>query len=1735
MSTCVTLQTQVVSILEVLAKSAILEISKVIYEGTAVLHLEISQSKKENETLKWKLLQMEKELQADRRGVKIRPLAGDRIRSVNAQDGDDIRGAYSDSYEEERSLSIDSVFGKEWSIDLWKDGELTAKKEEEAPLQPVINEEATQTVEDRQDLFPIKMELFEENLEDSDTQGGLKITGGLEPERDSTERQHGEESDPLPASAEVTEEPYTQPAAAGGRLEEHTLPVTMEGTAEPHTLPAPPESTAGSEDARPYFLRGALEPERDSTERQYSEESDPQPASAEVTEEPYTWPAAAGGRLEQHTLPVTMEGTAEPHTLPAPPESTAGSEDARRYFLRDSVFGKEWSIDLWKNGELTATKKEEAPLQPVINEEATQTVEDRQDLFPIKMELFEENLEDSDTQGGLKITGGLEPERDSTERQHGKESDPQPASTEVTEEPYTQPAAAGGRLEQHTLPVTMEGTAEPHTLPAPPESTAGSEDARRAAILLYISARFTQERKHTAVQSVGRISLIKVASIMEVLAKSAVAEICKAIDEGTAVLRLEMSQSKKENDTLKWRLLEMEKELLEARKGGKNRVITGDRTRLNLQVIDEIRGVNSDSYEEERSLSIDSVFGKEWSIGLWKDGELTAKKEEEAPLQPVINEEATQTVEDRQDLFPIKVELFEENLEDSDPQGGLHFSGGLEPERDSTERQHGEESDPQPASTEVASIMEVLAKSAVVEISKAIDEGTAVLRFEMSRSKEENETLKWRLLELEKELMEARRGGGNRAIAHDSIRSVKVQVGDEIRSDSNSHEERSPSIDSVYGKEWSIDLWKDGELTAKKEEEAPLQPVINRDAMATQTVEDRQDLLPIKVELFEVNLEDSDPQGGLKISVGLEPERDSTERQYSEESDPQPVSTEVKEEPFTRPTAAGGRLEQHTLPVTMEGTAEPRTLPAPPESTAGSEDARRYFFRGSLEPERDSTERQYGEESDPQPASTEVTEEADTRPAAAGGRLEQHTLSITMEGTAESHTPPAPPESTAGSEDARRYFLCEERSPSIDSVFGKEWSIDLWKDGELTAKKEEEAPLQPVINRDAMATQTVEDRQDLFPIKVELFEENLQDSDPQGGLKISGGLEPERDSTERQHGEESDPQPASTEVKEEPFTRPTAAGGRLEEHTLPVTMEGTAEPRTLPAPPESTAGSEDARRYFFRAIDEGTAVLLLEMSRSKKENETLKWRLLELEKELLEARRGGGNRATSRDRIRSVKVQVGDEIRGPDSNSYEERSLSIDSVFGKEWSIDLWKDGELTANKEKEAPLQPVINRDAMATQTVEDRQDLFPIKVELFEENLEDSDPQGGLKTSVGLEPERDSTERQHGEESDPQPVSTEVKEEPFTRPTAAGGRLEQHTLPVTMDGTAEPHTPPAPPESTAGSEDARRYFFRAIDEGTALLLLEMSQSKKENETLKWRLLELEKELLEARRGGGNGATARDRIRSVEVRVGDEIRGPDSNSYEECSLSIDSVFGKEWSIGLWKDGELTAKKEEEAPLQAVINRDAMATQTVEDRQNLFPIKMELFEENLQDSDPQGGLKISGGLEPERDSTERQHGEESDPQPASTEVKEEPYTQPAAAGGRLEQHTLPVTMEGTAEPHTLPAPPESTAGSEDARLYFFRVQPSAFLVASIMEVLAESTVVEIGEAIDEGTAVLRLEMSQSKKEKETLKWRLLEMEKELLEVRRGGGNRANTRDTIRSVKVQVGDEIRGPDRPVTVV
>ncbi|KAJ8366934.1 hypothetical protein AAFF_G00336540 [Aldrovandia affinis] len=169
------LQTQVASIVEVLAKAALAEISQVINESTAEWSLELSRSKKENDALKRKVVQIESELQAARGDGKRRAgprESGVEMCSVGVQVGDEIPGAERSRCEEEPSLTIDGVFGKEL-VSLWRDGELTALKQEASPLQPVSKEEATEPVADRLNLFPVKAESF---AEDSDPQRGLTIS-----------------------------------------------------------------------------------------------------------------------------------------------------------------------------------------------------------------------------------------------------------------------------------------------------------------------------------------------------------------------------------------------------------------------------------------------------------------------------------------------------------------------------------------------------------------------------------------------------------------------------------------------------------------------------------------------------------------------------------------------------------------------------------------------------------------------------------------------------------------------------------------------------------------------------------------------------------------------------------------------------------------------------------------------------------------------------------------------------------------------------------------------------------------------------------------------------------------------------------------------------------------------------------------------------------------------------------------------------------------------------------------------------------------------------------------------------------------------------------------------------------------------------------------------------------------------------------------------------------------------
>ena len=81
----------------------------------------------------------------------------------------------------------------------------------------------------------------------------------------------------------------------------------------------------------------------------------------------------------------------------------------------------------------------------------------------------------------------------------------------------------------------------------------------------------------------------QIASIIEVLANAAVAEICKLVDDDYAVFRLEITQSQKENRTLRKKLLELKVARELAEKTTRERVLA---TRpSSVKIVDRYRGM----------------------------------------------------------------------------------------------------------------------------------------------------------------------------------------------------------------------------------------------------------------------------------------------------------------------------------------------------------------------------------------------------------------------------------------------------------------------------------------------------------------------------------------------------------------------------------------------------------------------------------------------------------------------------------------------------------------------------------------------------------------------------------------------------------------------------------------------------------------------------------------------------------------------------------------------------------------------------------------------------------------------------------------------------------------------------------------------------------------------------------------------------------------------------------------
>ncbi|XP_021444753.2 zinc finger protein 263 isoform X2 [Oncorhynchus mykiss] len=129
-------------------------------------------------------------------------------------------------------------------------------------------------------------------------------------------------------------------------------------------------------------------------------------------------------------------------------------------------------------------------------------------------------------------------------------------------------------------------------------------------------------------------------SIMEVLAKAAVAEINKRVDDSCAVIRLEMTQSQQDIDVLKRKCQMMESEL--------------KKTRIRRK--------------ERSSYPVNIVLNKQRSNSQWRDGEMAV--EEDSQPQPTDVEQRAET-----EPILIKDEEMAEDVWKTDPQEELRITG----------------------------------------------------------------------------------------------------------------------------------------------------------------------------------------------------------------------------------------------------------------------------------------------------------------------------------------------------------------------------------------------------------------------------------------------------------------------------------------------------------------------------------------------------------------------------------------------------------------------------------------------------------------------------------------------------------------------------------------------------------------------------------------------------------------------------------------------------------------------------------------------------------------------------------------------------------------------------------------------------------------------------------------------------------------------------------------------------
>ncbi|XP_016088279.1 zinc finger and SCAN domain-containing protein 2-like isoform X1 [Sinocyclocheilus grahami] len=140
----------------------------------------------------------------------------------------------------------------------------------------------------------------------------------------------------------------------------------------------------------------------------------------------------------------------------------------------------------------------------------------------------------------------------------------------------------------------------------------------------------------------------QLASIMEVLANAAVAEICKLVDDDYAVINLQMTQCQRENKALKRKLHILELKM--ARGFAERRISSLNRTNRV-----QVSAALSDKYRNQTN---DVLYGAQFNSGLWRGGGTDSAAQQ---VENVTNNMTGDAVLSEADTVLIKDEMFEED------------------------------------------------------------------------------------------------------------------------------------------------------------------------------------------------------------------------------------------------------------------------------------------------------------------------------------------------------------------------------------------------------------------------------------------------------------------------------------------------------------------------------------------------------------------------------------------------------------------------------------------------------------------------------------------------------------------------------------------------------------------------------------------------------------------------------------------------------------------------------------------------------------------------------------------------------------------------------------------------------------------------------------------------------------------------------------------------------------------